>query len=466
MNLFNLKWAVVVACMFAFVACGGEDEPGPVTPPDETVEVTGVTLNKTELTLIEGEDETLTAEVKPGDATDKTVKWSVDKPEVASVEGGLVTAIAEGTAVITVTTTDGDHKATCALTVEKKDTPSEVEVTGVELNINELTLTKNASETLTATVTPEGATDKRVTWSSSAPDRVSVDNTGYVTALESGDPVTITVKTVDGGFEDECVVTVAIPVIDVELSTYELALEKDKKATITAILLPGMAINQNVTWKTSNSNVVSINPDGLDCEVTGVAAGTAIITVTTQDGEHEASCEVTVTAAHPLFGEISFRTPDTKTIGNQIWSDMVIGAGCPTDNLDSGYQSSPKAACRNISGKNYGTFYSWPAVVEYKDVLCPDGWRVPTVDDFNKLHTALGGTLDSYLNTWGAELAGDCSTGSMYSREGQQGKYWSQTSESQEYAYSVFLTSNGQAIPNQRQAKHHGYNLRCVKDAN
>ena len=78
--------------------------------------VTGIKLNKTELKLVEGASETLVATVEPSDATDKTVTWTSDKPEVATVDAnGKVTAVAEGEA--TITAQAGDKTATCKVIV-------------------------------------------------------------------------------------------------------------------------------------------------------------------------------------------------------------------------------------------------------------------------------------------------------------------------------------------------------------
>ena len=85
--------------------------------PKQTVSVTGVTLDQAELSLYTGESKTLIATVQPSDATIQNVTWSSDKPEVATVEDGKVTAVAEGEATITVTTEDGTFTATCKVTV-------------------------------------------------------------------------------------------------------------------------------------------------------------------------------------------------------------------------------------------------------------------------------------------------------------------------------------------------------------
>jgi hypothetical protein len=78
---------------------------------------TGVSLNKTSLGLIIGGTETLTAAVTPDNTTDKSVTWSSSNTAVAAVSNGKITAVAEGTAIITVKSTDGGFTAACAVTV-------------------------------------------------------------------------------------------------------------------------------------------------------------------------------------------------------------------------------------------------------------------------------------------------------------------------------------------------------------
>ncbi len=86
-----------------------------------TINVTGVTLNKATLALSPTETETLVATVLPNNADTKTVTWSSDAEAVATVEDGVVTAVSDGTATITVTTTDGNFTAECEVTVEAED---------------------------------------------------------------------------------------------------------------------------------------------------------------------------------------------------------------------------------------------------------------------------------------------------------------------------------------------------------
>ena len=177
--------------------------PTPTPPTPTTVAVSSVSLSKTSVTLTEGDKETLTATVLPDNATDKTVEWSTSNSSVATVSSGTVTAIKAGTATITVKTKDGGKTATCAVTVNAKVIP----VTSVSLNKTELTMTEGDSETLTATVQPDNATDKTLSWTSSDATVASVDDNGRVTAIKAG-TATVTVKTKDGEKTATCKITV------------------------------------------------------------------------------------------------------------------------------------------------------------------------------------------------------------------------------------------------------------------
>ena len=171
---------------------------------EKVVPVTSVTLDKTTLTMTEGDTQTLTATVKPDDATDKTVTWTSSNTSVAKVEGGKVTAISQGTA--TITAKAGDKTATCAVTVEKKVVP----VTSVTIDKTEITMTEGDTQTLTATVKPDDATDKTVTWTSSNTSVAKVEG-GKVTAVAQG-TATITAKA--GDKTATCAVTVNPKVVD------------------------------------------------------------------------------------------------------------------------------------------------------------------------------------------------------------------------------------------------------------
>ena len=259
----------------------------------QTVPVTGVTLDKAELTLEKGSTGTLKATVEPQNATNNTVTWSSSNPEVATVDNGVVTAVSAGTATITVTTADGNHKATCTVTV----TPKTVPVSGIQVQGTATLYVGNITK-LTAKVEPTNATNPAVTWSSNNESVATVGTDGTVTAVSAG-TATITVTTADGNKTAECKVTVNAPqtkpVTGVTLNKSAITLEVNGSEKLTATVEPSDATNQNVTWESNATNVATVGQDGT---VTAVSAGTATITATAQDGSGiSGSCVVTVQQA-------------------------------------------------------------------------------------------------------------------------------------------------------------------------
>lgn len=190
----------------ATLTVDGGELKGNVPQNGVVYKVTEVKLDKTSLTLDVGESDTLTATITPSNATDQNVTWSSDNESVATVDqNGRVTAVAPGTATITVTTEDGNKTATCAVTV----TAATVPVTGVTLNKTSTSLYVGDTETLTPTITPDNATNKNVTWSSDDTSVATVDASGLVTAVARGTAV-ITATAADGsGANASCTVTVS-----------------------------------------------------------------------------------------------------------------------------------------------------------------------------------------------------------------------------------------------------------------
>jgi len=172
------------------------------TPEEEatssSVAVTSVSINKNALTLDPGGSESLTATVSPDNATDKTVSWSSSNTSVVTVSGGKVQAVGEGTA--TITATAGGKTATCSVSVSKKV----IAVTSISLDNTEVELENGGTLTLTATVSPDNATYKTVTWISGDENIVTV-NDGVIKAIAIG-TTTITAKAEDK--EITCAVTV------------------------------------------------------------------------------------------------------------------------------------------------------------------------------------------------------------------------------------------------------------------
>lgn len=172
-----------------------------VEPEPQKVAVTGVAVIPRSVTLKVGETKEIIATITPANADNKTVSWSTSDQSVATVADGLVTAVKEGSATITVTTIDGGKTATCAVTVSTDTVP----VTGITIDQGATAeVEEGKTITLTATVQPDNATDKTVTWSSSN-DAIATVANGVVTGVTPGE-VVITAKA--GDKTATCTVTV------------------------------------------------------------------------------------------------------------------------------------------------------------------------------------------------------------------------------------------------------------------
>lgn len=245
--------------------------------------VTGVKLNASAKTLYLNKTLTLKATVSPSNATDKTVKWTSSDTSVATVTSkGVVSAVKPGTAVITVKTTDGSFTAKCTVTVKRA-------VTGIALNKTSATVKSDTTLTLKATISPSNATDKTVKWKTSDKTIATVSSSGVVTPVGKG-TATIT-ATSENGLSATCKVTVYMKTTGVTLDKSKTDVYAGEKVTLKASVLPSNANTQTVSFSSSNKAVATVSSKGV---VTGVSAGTAVITVKTSEGSFTANCVVTV----------------------------------------------------------------------------------------------------------------------------------------------------------------------------
>lgn len=310
---------------------GGKTATCSVSVSEKVYPVTGVSLNKTSLDMVEGDVIVLTATVSPENATNKNVTWSSDDPSVATVEDSKVTALKSGTATVTVKTEDGGMTASCSITVSDKKYP----VTGIVLDKTSIELTEGDVATLTATITPENATNKNLIWTSDNAAVATVRD-GKVTAVSKGN-ATITVTTEDGGKTATCSVKVnekVYPVTGVTLSKTSVELTEGDETTLTATVAPSYATNKNVVWSSNDESVATVQ----EGRITAIKPGVAIITVTTEDGGMTASCSVTVKErVYPVTGVTLDKSsvelkkgetvtltatvaPDNATNKNVVWS--------------------------------------------------------------------------------------------------------------------------------------------------
>ncbi len=170
-----------------------------------------------------------------------------------------------------------------------------VAVTSVKVNPVAKTIKKDEIFTLTATVLPANATNKKVTWSSNKPAIATVDATGKVKGVAIGKAV-ITATTQEGNKKAQCVVTVKdnsnpVAVTSVKVNPTAKTIKKDEIFTLAATVLPANATNKKVTWSSNKPAIATVDATG---KVKGIDIGKAVITATTQEGNKKAQCVVTV----------------------------------------------------------------------------------------------------------------------------------------------------------------------------
>ncbi len=284
---FGLVRAVGVGT--TYISAASDDNPFIVKKCKITsgIQATGVTLNATSVELYETATKMLVHTITPANATNKKVIWSSSDPSVASVNvDGVVTAVSQGTAVITCTTQDSSRTAKCTVKVLKT-----IKSKSVSLDSKSLTLNDGTSATLTASIKPDNVSITSLNWRSTNKKVATVNENGVIKAVGPG-TCKIVATTKDTGKKAVCKVTVVeTPVKRVKLSRSTLTLAMNKTYKLKATTVPSYATNQKMTWTTSNKKIVRVSKTG---KIRAVAPGTATVTVISQDGGRKATCTVTV----------------------------------------------------------------------------------------------------------------------------------------------------------------------------
>ncbi len=250
------------------------------------IEVSSISLNKTSLKLGVGNDETLIATILPSNATNQTLKWDSDDPNVATVsKDGAVHGVAKGICTITVTT-HNSKSVTCKVNVGDF-----VPVTKVTLNKKNIELTETVTcSGLVATVEPKNATDPTITWVSSAPSIATIDpKTGVIKPIAPG-VLTFTAKAGNKSATCSALVKAYIPLDGLTISHTELRMDKNDEQQLSVSFNPSDATNQNVSWESDNNAVATVE----EGRVKAVGYGMATITASTQENSYKAKCSVTV----------------------------------------------------------------------------------------------------------------------------------------------------------------------------
>lgn len=244
------------------------------------------------------------ANVTPQTASDKTLQWSSSDDNVLTINAqtGFATAIAPGTATVTVSATDGSNvTATKQITVYPR--------------IQSLTLTGGTSillgetKQLTAAIYPEGIRNTSIQWTTSDASILTVDSQGRVTAVANGTATVTAASMADPDIFATQTITVKTLVGIISVSGMK-TLDAGSTVQLSAAVQPASASDQTVVWSSSNTDVAVVDANGL---VSGISSGSATITATAADGSGtQGTISVTV---YPL--------PDQLTISGE--SDLLTG---------------------------------------------------------------------------------------------------------------------------------------------
>ncbi len=277
-----------------------------VTVKAKVIEVSSISLNTSSKTLIEEDKFSLVVTYVPQDATNKSVTWSSSDTSVATVDSnGKVTAKKKGSATITASTYN-NKTASVKITVNKKT----VDVTSVKINSNVYSVYEGDNITLSATVTPDNATNKKVTWSSSNTGVAVVDSNGVVSAIKSGS-AKITVKSVSNpNLTDSKTITVnvkTIPVTKLSTDVTTKTLKYNKTFQWDVTVLPTNATNKQVIYSSSDTSIASVDSNG---KITSKSKnGTATITAKSKDNsDKKVTVKVTVYEDKPLNVESGLKS--------------------------------------------------------------------------------------------------------------------------------------------------------------
>ena len=479
------------------------------------VPVTAVKLSASSLALTEGDVARLTATVEPADATDKTVVWSSDSPEIAEVDQeGNVTAKSAGEAVITATS--GDVSGTCTVVVSKRIIP----VTSVAVIPEYVELTEGDSKALMVRIQPSDATDKTVVWSSDAPEIVEVSDGGRITAISEG---TAVITATSGDVSGTCTVVVSkpyIPVSSVKINLSSLELTQGEVVSLTVTVEPANATDKTVVWRSDDSDVASVDQEG---NVTAVSQGNTVITA--ECGDMSATCVVTVFPAelHYVDEYGIDHGPgiliSTYSYGDIVWAPVNCGYHA-TDykygklyqwgrKYGQGYDGSDAIAPVIAEGgvtlaegqdpDNANTYFKgagndwlgesddklWnsgteDAPVKTENDPCPDGWRVPTYNELKSIQSRKSSwtTNDEGQNgywftdsndpsqTFFMPAAGLISGASWKAGKpddrGSDGYYWS--SKPYNNGAANMQSISKYSVSGSSSYRCYGYSVRCVKE--
>lgn len=291
-----------------------------IEKPEDVVDVTALTLDRTQLELTGNQSERLVATVVPANATYKTVHWSSSDPSIAKVDtSGVVTSVRKGSVTITASSFDGAKKATCAVTVLNP-------LTSITLAPSAKTVT--VGESFNVGVTPKGALPGdvdsvgNIAWSSSDEAVVRLTPNAMVANVDAVGTgvgvITATAQGTSGDVSATSTIHVAWPTPEVmSLDRHEARMDvTSEPLQLNVSATPADSLHAGLRWVSTDSKVVSVDETGL---VRPVGAGNAVISVTL--GALKDECTITVdpmrldsSSDSEVPGYVTVRDPATAAL--------------------------------------------------------------------------------------------------------------------------------------------------------
>lgn len=430
------------------------------------------------------------------------ITWRVDDLEIAEMDGSDVIPIRPG--VTKVTASLQGVEASCYVTI--------TEVPLESINLTDFTVSINETKKVPAATSPKEFPLERLNWSSSDKSVAIIDSKGQVTGIKEGS-ASITAQ-YGSSFKVSC--TVAVRKVKVSSVTLSQSLIQfanvGETAILTVTILPDDASYKDVTWKSSDTSVATVDSNGV---VTCKGVGTTIVTATAD--EKNAYCKVPV----GIYGTVidaCGNSYKTVIIGTQIWmaenmrcnkydtQSERAGAIISTSNSrtyepyysdasNSNNWESQSDFSGNLSSEQIaklGYHYNWAAAVGLTEStvrnqtssfggkrqgICPNGWHIPTVAEWKTLRNYIGFDETSNLKTstgWYDGISDD-----LYSFEalpagdvnfikvsdvGREASFWTASPKNDCNAYYRNIYSSDYRIVENSHYKYYGHSIRCIKD--
>lgn len=370
------KIAVFISDPAGTVIIEGEDIPGFITPIKEiklpgkekfvletltyiaaNIPVQGVSLNQSAANLIVGETVKLISSVLPPNANNQAVNWETSDNRIASVEEGLVTAKAEGNAIITVTTDEGAKTAIAKImvvSITQIVNPAPMTALLNELVILPLTVTVALSDGNVKALSIVWKTElgEEVGLTFRVPEQNAEDTYTFIGYVSGTDLTATLVINVDKSDQP------AVSVTGITLDVNSASIFVGDTIILKANVMPESATNKAVIWTSSEENIAGV----IDGMLTAIAPGLTVITAETVDGGYNAYCQVSVSAVPEI--ELIYPTQTVYDTPQEVTINVANLVAYKQINTATNYNVKVEQSGANrLLGEGIVTLY--PETVEF-----------------------------------------------------------------------------------------------------